>query len=218
MFWKRIMRGNCRQFVISIIASICASAIVGMTTYYLLRDNIAAIVEKSLHIIRFDRAIATLQEVSEYQWSEDASYLKERIKSSEDFDKIKTHLEDVNQQIDALTSEFEQLVRAFEKLPINDRPMKLFDEELVVSPQMAYKDRLRGCMKELLKVRESIHIIPQLTNKIPQLFEDMEKAYAAATNNQLVRLIHKVDSARTSLVSRRDAMLEVLEEFGKKTN
>ncbi|MCK4657886.1 MAG: hypothetical protein KAV82_00045 [Phycisphaerae bacterium] len=212
--WKAFKSHGIR-FLTAVVTSMVASAIVAGLTYYYLSENLAAVVNKSLDIIKFDEAVGVLDEVSSYEIEDTVIRPANQANASAETERLRTKLNDANGKIEQVVSELEMLIDAFELLTIDDRPLKLFDDKLVASPRGEFLQRLKWAKNDLSNVPGAIGMTYLEIDRLESVVANFDEAYLKTATQEIQKLVSKVDRARASLVERRDAMLRVLEEFGK---
>lgn len=202
-----------KGFSTSVAASAIASIVVAFLTYYVLSENLTAIVKKSLDIIKFDDSVSILNDVASHQVSPSSLRPMAHRDALSEVAGIRRKLGQVYEQLSVSLQEIDTLIAAMHRLPIDDRPTKLFDDKLVPSPRSEFNYRLASRRNALAQLSEGIADLQRDTDSMEQMLNSMDAAYLHAASEQIGALTAQVERARASLVERRNAMLEVLEEF-----
>lgn len=215
MAWKADLKRFGKVTAKVICAQIIFPAIVGVTTSYFsyrhFRHNYLQVVNSGLDIIKFDDTLTQLNNLEKLSL-DPVAFTSQAIRD------IETDLNEYDRRGDYSLQTYRNAVKgfaildkAFDRLTIEDQPMRLFDGD--IAPQPSPKKRYHD---QLMEVKDSVVRIGtdrEISARVRKAIKRIEPELLSMANKKMVEVKLEVQRAKQELVDRRDAMNRAIKTF-----
>jgi hypothetical protein len=198
-----------------ILVPLAVSLLAAWLAYTWLKDDARSIIDKSLSVIGFDSAIDELARTAQYTVNQAQFRRASQADPNAGLQAQKAQIDRLERSTGEAVDALEKLLAVYDRLPVDDRPAKLYGDELIPSPKRRFREDIDSLRAKLAAIRgtatQMSAQVEMVRSSIGQMRED-EFGFLTA---QMSQISAQVESARRLLMERRDALREALAAFAK---
>ena len=207
--WSEWSRSFSWQVFVSVLASILASAMIAIPSYFFVRAKVVDLLNTGFQVIDFDRVDDLLAEAGVGDPPMVATRrINDHIKG------LMASSSDMRRTLVLIEKEVTILREAVPSLGVPDSATNAFDrEEFVPSAREELMHRLNTTLRQLSAVRQRVDNIEEASRRLLGEVTQLANSSQQLATQHSAGLLESVREARIILTERRDAMLESLERL-----
>jgi len=202
-----------RSFGYSVLIGVVASLVVSFLAYLLFRENITSLIDRGVDILQIDDTLSQLDALAMDRGTGGTTTQpaqEARVACTEALEALETDISKHLAQVDEILGDLEAMPA------LTEGPGRVVGGKLVANPKQAVIAEVRAIRERMADRRVSIQELRGCVLALDGAWDAEMEGLIAAHAARIKSVSSETAKAALALRQRRDTMLKVLEQFGRR--
>lgn len=211
--WRKQTGAAITTVLVTLALGILSSFVAAGLTYYLFKQDFAALASRVLEVLRVDEIVVAVDYAEcERRFAEEEQDQQNRLRTMLTLHTAQAILGKTGQELDAVNQELVTLLEDFGSLPVSAEPQRI-GGTLVPDAKGTYGRRLTQLRGDVGAVQSTLVAAETVVGELNRQLEQVDKEYRDLSKSQRKELYYMLDRIGVMLKDRQDTMLRVLQQI-----